>query len=233
MKPVEIATYVFISIFLIYLMMNTGMYMMREGMTNISCIDKKCPDGCSKPTRLSGNCNHDGIVKDSDGNCFIRRKCPWECHDAFDECKYDSCCKGCNQPEYFYIPTSCDNYEESDIQHLNDKISKENIITNQDDTKTKEEQELHNKFEQLNKKINKYIKSQINSSTQPRDNEELHHKFEQLNKKINKHIKSQINPSTHSSNNQIPTPIIQSQLYPGNTFTSNPVPQGYYDAISF
>lgn len=129
MKQTELAIYVFIAIFFIYLMMNTGMCMMREGMTSIGCVDKKCPDGCSKPTRQSGNCREDGIVKDSDGKCYIRHKCPWECHDTFDECKNDKCCEGCNPPEYFYVPTSCGNHEESNIQHLNHTISEKDIMS--------------------------------------------------------------------------------------------------------
>lgn len=132
MKQTELAIYVFITIFFIYLMMNTGMCMMREGMTSIGCVDKKCPDGCSKPTRQSGNCREDGIVKDSDGKCYIRHKCPWECHDTFDECKYDKCCEGCNPPEYFYVPTSCNNHEQSNIQHLNHTVSEKDIMSRKD-----------------------------------------------------------------------------------------------------
>lgn len=135
MKSIEYAIYVIILVFFIYLIMNTGISMMREGMTSIGCVDKKCPDGCSKPTRQSGNCREDGIVKGPDGKCFIRKKCPWECHDTFDECKYDKCCEKCKPPEYFYVPTSCKNHEESNIQHLNHTISKKDIITKPTHTK--------------------------------------------------------------------------------------------------
>jgi len=48
-----------------------------------------CPNGCTAPTELTGNCN--SLEKDANGNYY--KNCPYEC--TGDGCQYDQQCSNC------------------------------------------------------------------------------------------------------------------------------------------
>ena len=48
-----------------------------------------CPNGCTAPTELTGNCN--SLEKDANGNYY--KNCPYEC--TGDGCQYDQQCSDC------------------------------------------------------------------------------------------------------------------------------------------
>jgi hypothetical protein len=241
MKQTELAIYVFIIVFIIYLMMNSGMGMIHEGMTSTGCVDKDCPDGCSKPTRQSGNCREDGVVKDKSGKCYIRHKCPWECHDTFDKCKYDKCCEGCNPPVYFYVPTSCDNHEESDLQHLNDVIPEKDIKNpNSKRTFSPKIERIRDAMEAAvqagNEQRAKELRKQYESAL---GNENGSHSGSSTPSQLSGSSSSQPSgspepspaPSQPSSNSPSSQP---SEFNPSNnSMQNNAGPRGYYDAIHF
>ena len=56
-----------------------------------------CPEGCVKPTELSGNCSN--ILTDLSGNRF--KTCPYECPNINSDCEYDQCCTKCGIVQFY------------------------------------------------------------------------------------------------------------------------------------
>lgn len=65
------------------------------------CSDNDCAKGCTKPNGINDRCPKT-IYKDIDGICH--RKCPYECSNALDKCKFNECCAGCG---YTKIQVQC------------------------------------------------------------------------------------------------------------------------------
>jgi hypothetical protein len=65
------------------------------------CADNDCAKGCTKPNEISDRCPKT-VYKDVDGICH--RKCPYECPNALDKCKFNECCAGCG---YTKIQVKC------------------------------------------------------------------------------------------------------------------------------
>lgn len=69
----------------------------REGLENTNLTQAPtpavksmiCPNGCTAPTELTGNCN--SLEKDASGNYY--KKCPYECTGK--GCQYDQQCSNC------------------------------------------------------------------------------------------------------------------------------------------
>ena len=72
-----------------------------EGMSSRAsktgmCGDNTCPKGCEAPTDVTGNCTRS--YKDEEGGYY--KKCPYDCPDTFEPCRYDDCCVGCGHVKF-------------------------------------------------------------------------------------------------------------------------------------
>ena len=81
-----------------------------EGMSG----KNDCLDGCVKP-KNNNKCS-EKVFKDKQGECF--KKCPYECSDSYQDCKYEKDCMGCG---FKKLKVNCDGTMTPDIGKKDDK----------------------------------------------------------------------------------------------------------------
>ena len=99
-KELSIVGAIFIVVYLLHHSLPLGNKLI-EGMSSRAsktgmCGDNTCPKGCEEPTSTSGNCT--STYKDEEGGFY--KKCPYDCPDTFEPCRYDDCCVGCGHVKF-------------------------------------------------------------------------------------------------------------------------------------
>ena len=99
-RELTIAAAIFLVVYFAYHALPVANQMVEGMATRASktgmCGDNTCPKGCEAPTEVTGNCTR--THKDEEGGYY--KKCPYDCPDTFEPCRYDDCCVGCGHVKF-------------------------------------------------------------------------------------------------------------------------------------